>query len=660
MRKWALWTGAALLAGLAVPAQAQAPNPFEDVPPTHWAYRAVQELQQRGVFTGYPDGTFQGRRALTRYEFAVALQRLLQEVQRRIDAIPARPGPQGPPGPRGPQGPAGPPGPRGPQGPPGPAGPPGTTPAELNQLRQAQAQLRQDLDNLRRLLDEFRRELEMLGQDVEQVKRNLQALMERVGRIEDTLRAMPRISGQLNVGFRGSRVADSDVGGDDDSFSPDITDRDNRRIQQTSDLLEPVQDIYDIDLGITAQISDVATARLLLNAGNYISGYLNRGVSTASPTFGTAHGVAGGDVLNGVLEDVIPWYLYIETPIRVGGLGTQVRVGKFGQQFTPYTLRLFDVDSYFYNEKTDSGDYPISGASAAFKLGGLNFNVYGGVHPQDYAILSSNAGFFLPGLLVPGLTFDGFPFGPSDAIIDQSFGARVTLNRSRWGLGGTYVEGASTNSNLFRRLQVFGGDLWFRVFRNVEVGGEFAQSRWSSQVGGTVGDTSDRQAIDARVRFPLGNLQLAGYYRKIDGGFDAPGAWARFGRWFNPRSIEGFGGTLSWPIGKRLAFNAEVADYRLRSPLPSGDLLYLRGGLRHALTARDSVELGYEHVRYEFDNFGDEVERYYNIGWAHQFNPNMTFRFLYQIMSVGQAGSFAFSSNDFEAHILATQFTVRF
>ena len=656
MRRGTLWISVALLAGTILPARAQEPGPFDDVPPTHWAYRAVQELQQRGIFTGYPDGTFSGRRATTSYEFAVALQRLLQEIDRRVGEL-AR-GAQGPPGPPGPRGPRGEPGPPGPPGPRGEPGPPSA--ADLTPLRNAQNQLRQDVATLQRLVAEFSNELQMLGSDVEQLKRSLQALLERVGRIEETIQRLPRVTGEVNIGFRGSRVAGREFGANDDSLGPDVTDRDNRFVQQSSSLLEPIQDLYDIDLGISARISEHYTARLLLNAGNYIGGYLNRGVSVGSPTFGTVGGVPGGDVLNGVFEDVIPWYLYIETPIRVGGLGTQVRVGKFGQQFTPYTLRLFDVDSYFYNEKTDSGDYPISGASAAFKLGGLNFNVYGGVHPQDYAILSSNAGFFPPGLLVPGLTFDGFPFGPSDAIIDQSFGARVTLNRSRWGLGGTYVEGASTNSNLFRRLQVFGGDLWFRVFRNVEVGGEFAQSRWSSQVGGTVGDTSDRQAIDARVRFPLGNLQLAGYYRKIDGGFDAPGAWARFGRWFNPRSIEGFGGTLSWPIGKRLAFNAEVADYRLRSPLPSGDLLYLRGGLRHALTARDSVELGYEHVRYEFDNFGDEVERYYNIGWAHQFNPNMTFRFLYQIMSVGQAGSFAFSSNDFEAHILATQFTVRF
>src|SRR5688500_3411575 len=149
-KKWALWAGAALGFGALLPsaAQAQGGGPFADVPTTHWAYDAVQSLAQRGIFTGYPDGTFQGRRALTRYEFAVALQRMLAEVQRQIAAIQLRPGPQGERGPAGPQGPQGVPGARGPAGPPGP---PGVTPAELQEFRRQQTLLRQDITALQKL-----------------------------------------------------------------------------------------------------------------------------------------------------------------------------------------------------------------------------------------------------------------------------------------------------------------------------------------------------------------------------------------------------------------------------------------------------------------------------------------------------------------------------
>jgi hypothetical protein len=37
--------------------------PFPDVPPTHWAYEAVEKLRQAGIMIGYPGGTFGARTA---------------------------------------------------------------------------------------------------------------------------------------------------------------------------------------------------------------------------------------------------------------------------------------------------------------------------------------------------------------------------------------------------------------------------------------------------------------------------------------------------------------------------------------------------------------------------------------------------------------------
>src|SRR5947209_15493970 len=84
MKKLALLVGVAAVLCLGRPASAQ--GVFADVPQGHWAYDAVNELAAHGIFTGYPDQTFGGKRALTRYEFAVAIQRMLQDVQHRIDA----------------------------------------------------------------------------------------------------------------------------------------------------------------------------------------------------------------------------------------------------------------------------------------------------------------------------------------------------------------------------------------------------------------------------------------------------------------------------------------------------------------------------------------------------------------------------------------------
>ena len=52
---------------------------FPDVPENHWAYEYVEDLQKRGALEGYPDGLFKGDRAMTRYEFAAMLDRLVRK-----------------------------------------------------------------------------------------------------------------------------------------------------------------------------------------------------------------------------------------------------------------------------------------------------------------------------------------------------------------------------------------------------------------------------------------------------------------------------------------------------------------------------------------------------------------------------------------------------
>lgn len=62
---------------LGVPGTGIAANPFSDVPRQHWAYKAIEKLSETGIAKGYPDGTFQGNRILTRYEMAQIVARAL-------------------------------------------------------------------------------------------------------------------------------------------------------------------------------------------------------------------------------------------------------------------------------------------------------------------------------------------------------------------------------------------------------------------------------------------------------------------------------------------------------------------------------------------------------------------------------------------------------
>ncbi|WP_375513296.1 iron uptake porin [uncultured Nostoc sp.] len=58
---------------------------FSDVQPTDWAFQALQSLVERyGCIAGYPNSTYRGNRALTRYEFAAGLNACLDRVNELI------------------------------------------------------------------------------------------------------------------------------------------------------------------------------------------------------------------------------------------------------------------------------------------------------------------------------------------------------------------------------------------------------------------------------------------------------------------------------------------------------------------------------------------------------------------------------------------------
>ncbi|WP_293133974.1 iron uptake porin [Microcoleus sp. bin38.metabat.b11b12b14.051] len=58
---------------------------LSDVRPTDWAFQALQSLVERyGCIAGYPDGTFRGNRAMTRYEFAAGLNACLDKINELI------------------------------------------------------------------------------------------------------------------------------------------------------------------------------------------------------------------------------------------------------------------------------------------------------------------------------------------------------------------------------------------------------------------------------------------------------------------------------------------------------------------------------------------------------------------------------------------------
>ena len=61
---------------------------FSDVQPTDWAYQALSNLIERyGCVAGYPNGTYRGNRAMTRYEAAALLNACLDRITEVTDEL---------------------------------------------------------------------------------------------------------------------------------------------------------------------------------------------------------------------------------------------------------------------------------------------------------------------------------------------------------------------------------------------------------------------------------------------------------------------------------------------------------------------------------------------------------------------------------------------
>ena len=62
---------------VAVPAITEA-STFPDVKPDHQFYDAITELANRGIISGFPDGTFKPDNFITRAEFANILSKAIK------------------------------------------------------------------------------------------------------------------------------------------------------------------------------------------------------------------------------------------------------------------------------------------------------------------------------------------------------------------------------------------------------------------------------------------------------------------------------------------------------------------------------------------------------------------------------------------------------
>jgi hypothetical protein len=606
-------------------------TPFQDVPNSHWAYEAVTSLQQKGIIQGYPEGYFRGKRTLTRYEFAVALKRALDQLP------PPGTGPKGDPGPQGPQGDA------------GPQGPPGVTPEELAQFRA--------------LAQEFKNDLAQLGANVRDIQNRLDALSRDVADIKDRLNKMIQFNGEFFTGFRSdrSRYAFLDYGGAVRGAS--------------NSMFENVDALHDFHLMATGNLPGGVKAKVDLVASNYLS-------YTADPATGNFLGGNSAANHNSSLpEQTTIYQAELDVPVGGFGSGTVLTLGRFKNQVTPLTYYRPDTDPYFNLPWYDDGNYVEDGFKIDSKFGSARTTLWAGSYSN---LTATTAGYNLNRPLVGatfgprafastqpyGLSYNPFGVGAfaddrGAILTNQSAGLHVGVPIAKIGeFGATIIDfgGGATTPNVgtyFNNVVVYGLNFKLRSFGRFNISGEGAKS--VTQLGISAGDpyniNDDNNAYNLNVSYNSGPVQATATYQYVDPRFGAPGYWNKIGNWYNPTNIQGPGVRVNYNFTKAIVgylggdYYTGARNRVSQAGIPGtgftmGSSIF-RGvtGVKYNINKYINVGADYEGVFWDLSGAvsasgvrSKPIEQYITAKLGLNLASNTVLNFAYQIISANNAG----------------------
>jgi len=651
MRKVLPYLGAAFSAltmAWSVPVNAQ--EPFKDLDPNHWAYQAVKDLQEKGILIGYPNGYFAGKRTLTRYEFAVAIRRLL-------DKLPP-PG-QGPPGPQGEVGP---------QGPPGPGS--SVTPEEIAEIR--------------RLLDEFKNELAALGTDVRNVRSRLDALAADVADIKSRLDKMIQFSGDFFVGVRSDR---SRFGFLDYSGAPRALAGGAGAgggvfgLPGNQSIFDNVDSPHDFHLKAHAKLPNGITGDFDIVSSNYLA------YRAPGPTNILSGGPAANP--NGGPQQTTLYQAALNIPIGGIGSNTMLTVGRYKNQVTPLTFWRPDYDAYFDLPWYDDGNYVQDGVKFSSKFGSATTSIWAASYSST---TSSSLGTLNQPMFgtVEGPRFaSGFkPFGitgfSGQLPATQSAGLHIGVPLFRWGeIGLTLIDmsaGAVPGSIVpYNNMVVYGANLKLNPIGRWRFSAEAAKSVTQKGIDTADGlSNEDNNAYLANVGWGSGGFDIGAGYQYIDPRFSAPGYWNKIGNWYNPTNVRGpfvrigytFNRDLSVHLGGDFLEGARNRNYAGTGGLSVSDNLQrVNAGVKWRINRLFDLGADYEGVFWDLSPGSSltganskPVEQYLTFGVGYNLTSNTVLKAAYQIINFqdvggGFTGVPGASSN---ASVFTTQVAVRF
>lgn len=627
MRKVLTFLGASLCLAWVVPAGAQAPDMFRDVDRSHWAYEAVESLRAKNILIGYPDGYFRGKRTLTRYEFAVALDRALRSIT-------------GTPGERGPQGETGPAGPAGPQG---EQGSPGIKPEEIAQLQ--------------RLANEFREELARLGNNVQAINRRLEQLAKDVDDIKTRLDKMPRISGGVFVGIRGDEADGGYVDKDGRLRGVSQGPSGEQRI-----LGDPAV-VHQFVLGVDATLSGGTEVGARLVTGNYKNYLGSFGNNLSGPPGGPYN-----NLLNPAPQsDTYLDRLEINAPLSTFGRDSRLTIGRFHHQVSPLTLWKPDVDTYFDNPFVDDGMFRMDGFKLDTNFGSFNFQAFGakmasvqGTDGNPFnsplagvgngTVVGETYGTMGTNLFGGGNKPIGQPY-QGQMVVDQVAGVTLGLGHRlldggnvRFSAIDTSNKGYTTRGLGFNNVLILGADFDVKFWDRWNFKGAWGKTITGTGIDSPV-NTHMNNAFTGSFGYRSGPVDVSAGYKYVDPLFYAPGYWGRIGNWINPTNVQGPTLRASYDVTPKIGLSVGGDWYttaRRMDPIGLGaadDIYRVLVGVRWDIASNFRTTVDWEGVFWALDNArfdegGGKVhptEHYITIGAGYNVTDSTLLKLGYQI-----------------------------
>jgi hypothetical protein len=615
---------------------------MNDVPQNHWAYQAIRELVRLRILQGFPDGTFQPNRQVTRAEFAQAIARAYRVIDERIRQLEGRVNQLAPDTPNTPQ-----------------PSPLTERVRELQQAVQELQQLRSAVETLQRLAQEFEPELRQLNASVRDLRRDLDALSERLKSEE---RRRSRLTGDVLLAVFGTHSYDGRSA---------LTYNGNA-INPSGKFLQSVGVLHELGLQVDVPVNERIDAQATFIVGNYLP-YTRDAARNADSL-----GVNTGAYTVGA-TDVAIWEAYLTLPLELFGREIQAQVGRIPLKLTPYTLQRIDPDYYIDAARYDDGAFRADGARLSATFGGVNAQLF---LVSSYGIQSNTTRFF-------PIRFANHNASVSEPV-DQMAGLRLQyplrFGETPINLGATYLAAGVGRNRSFNhilntvrtdvnRADVLAFDL-SAEFSGLSAAFDYAVSTLLRGDNRVVG--SKNTAFDVRVSYPFNDRWRGTLgYREIEPYFVAPGNWGRIGYLYNPSDLKGTYFRTDYQVAENLRVALAVDAYTGTAKLPFNRGYQGRDRVRriqldahYRYTPRLRFHLTYENVGWEINSFALDNQRgkpewnYLTLRAVYQLAGDTELSVLYQYINTDGKGVGLLSGGPSpagnRAGVFATQVGYRF